>query len=101
LADEFFARGAGAVRPAAGRHDRSTLAQELARDLGVSVIIPEIVDRLNKAAAAAVKADAFKKLGVNEGLVMVASPPSELDRYLREEEERWRKVIQDAAIKAD
>jgi tripartite-type tricarboxylate transporter receptor subunit TctC len=62
---------------------------------------PEIIDRLNRAAASAVKADAFKKLGVNEGLVMVASPPAELDRYFREEEDRWRKVIQDAGIKAD
>src|SRR5438477_673039 len=62
---------------------------------------PEIIERLNKAAAIAVKADAFKKLSVNEGLVTVASPPSELDRYFREEEDRWRKVIQDAGIKAD
>ena len=62
---------------------------------------PEIIDRLNKAAAAAVKADAFRKLSVNEGLVMVAGPPAELDRHFREEEDRWRKVIQDAGIKAD
>ena len=62
---------------------------------------PEIIDRLNKAAASAVKADAFRKLGVNEGLVMVAGPPAELDRYFREEEDRWRKVIQDAGIKSD
>jgi tripartite-type tricarboxylate transporter receptor subunit TctC len=61
----------------------------------------EIIDRLNKAAATAVKAEAFKKLGVNEGLMMVASPPSELERYFREEEDRWRKVIQDAGIKAE
>jgi len=62
---------------------------------------PEIVDRLNKAAAVAVRADTFKKLSVNEGLMLVASPPAELDRYFREEEDRWRKVIQDAGIKAD
>jgi tripartite-type tricarboxylate transporter receptor subunit TctC len=62
---------------------------------------PEIIERLNKAAATAVKAEAFKKLGVNEGLVMVASPPAELDRYFRGEEERWRKVIQDAGIKIE
>ena len=61
----------------------------------------EIIDRLNKAAATAVKAEAFQKLSVNEGLVMVASPPGELERYFREEEERWRKVIQDAGIKAE
>src|SRR6201986_1499810 len=62
---------------------------------------PEIIDRLNKAAANAVKAEAFKKLSVNEGLIMVASPPSELDRYFREEEDRWRSVIQEAGIKAE
>jgi len=62
---------------------------------------PEIIDRLNKAAAVAVKADSFKKLSVNEGLLLVASPPAELERYFREEEDRWRKVIQDAGIKAD
>jgi tripartite-type tricarboxylate transporter receptor subunit TctC len=62
---------------------------------------PEIIDRINKAAADAVKAEAFKKLSVNEGLALVASLPSELDRYFREEEDRWRKVIQDAGIKAD
>jgi tripartite-type tricarboxylate transporter receptor subunit TctC len=62
---------------------------------------PEIIDRLNRAAATAVKAEAFKKLGVNEGLVMVEKPPGELERYFREEEDRWRKVIQDAGIKAE
>jgi tripartite-type tricarboxylate transporter receptor subunit TctC len=61
----------------------------------------EIVDRLNKSAARAVQSDAFKKLGVNEGLVMVASEPAELDRYVRGEEERWRKVIQDANIRIE
>jgi tripartite-type tricarboxylate transporter receptor subunit TctC len=61
----------------------------------------EIIGRLNRSAATAVQSEAFKKLGVNEGLVMVAQPPEELDRYLRGEEERWRKVIQDAGIKIE
>jgi tripartite-type tricarboxylate transporter receptor subunit TctC len=61
----------------------------------------EIIDRLNKSAAKAVQSEAFKRLGVNEGLVMVASPPAELDRYVRGEEERWRKVIQDANIRIE
>jgi tripartite-type tricarboxylate transporter receptor subunit TctC len=62
---------------------------------------PDIVDRLNKSAALAVQSEAFKKLGVNEGLVMIAAPPQELDRYLRGEEARWRKVIEDAGIKVE
>jgi len=62
---------------------------------------PEIIDRLNKAAAAAVEAQSFKKLAVSEGLVLVAGPPNELDRYFGIEEERWRKVIRDAGLKAE
>jgi tripartite-type tricarboxylate transporter receptor subunit TctC len=61
----------------------------------------DIIGRLNKSVATAVQSEAFKKLGVNEGLVTVAKPPEELDRYLRGEEERWRKVIQDAGIKVE
>jgi len=61
----------------------------------------DVIDRLNKAAAVAVQSEAFKKLGVNEGLAVVARPPEELDRYLRGEEERWRRVIQDAGIKVE
>jgi tripartite-type tricarboxylate transporter receptor subunit TctC len=61
----------------------------------------EIIDRLNKSAARAVQSEAFKKLGVNEGLVMVASEPAELDRYVRGEEARWRKVIDDANIRIE
>src|SRR6195952_3516287 len=61
----------------------------------------EIIDRLNNSAANAVRSEAFKKLGVNEGLVMVAGPPAELDRYVRGEEERWRKVIGDANVKVE
>lgn len=61
----------------------------------------EVIDRLNKSAAKAVQAEAFKRLSVNEGLVMVAQPPAELDRYFAGEEARWRKVIQDAGIKAE
>ncbi len=61
----------------------------------------DVIARLNKAAASAVKSEAFKKLGVNEGLVVIAQPPEELDRYVRGEEERWRRVIQEAGIKVD
>jgi tripartite-type tricarboxylate transporter receptor subunit TctC len=62
---------------------------------------PEVIERLNKSAARAVQSEAFRKLAVNEGLVMVAQPPEELDRYVRGEEERWRQVIRDANIKIE
>jgi tripartite-type tricarboxylate transporter receptor subunit TctC len=32
---------------------------------------------------------------------MVAEPPEALDRYFAAEEARWRKVIEDAGIKAE
>src|ERR1700710_1337933 len=62
---------------------------------------PEIIERLNKSAAKAVQSEAFKKLGVNEGLGMMAEPPAALDTYFLGEEARWRKVIQDAGIKVE
>jgi tripartite-type tricarboxylate transporter receptor subunit TctC len=61
----------------------------------------DVIDRLNKSAALAVQSEAFKRLAVNEGLVMVAGPPQELERYFRGEEARWRKVIEDAGIKIE
>jgi tripartite-type tricarboxylate transporter receptor subunit TctC len=61
----------------------------------------DIISRLNKSAASAVRSEAFKKLSANEGLVMIARPPEELDRYVRSEEERWRAVIRDAGIKVE
>jgi tripartite-type tricarboxylate transporter receptor subunit TctC len=60
-----------------------------------------IIDRLNKSAASAIRSDAFRRLSANEGLVMIARPPEELDRYVRGEEQRWRRVIEDAGIKVD
>jgi tripartite-type tricarboxylate transporter receptor subunit TctC len=73
-----------------------TLAQEMAKDLGATVIIE------NKTGAGTIiGTEAFKRLAVNEGLVMIAGPPQELDRYFRGEEERWRKVIEDAGIKIE
>jgi tripartite-type tricarboxylate transporter receptor subunit TctC len=61
----------------------------------------DVIDRLNKSAALAVRSEAFKRLGANEGLVMITRPPEELDRYVRGEEERWRRVIEDAGIKVE
>jgi tripartite-type tricarboxylate transporter receptor subunit TctC len=62
---------------------------------------PEIIDRLNKSAAKALQSDVFRRLSLNEGLVMVGGPPGELDRYFRAEQERWRQVIEAAGIKIE
>jgi tripartite-type tricarboxylate transporter receptor subunit TctC len=61
----------------------------------------EVIDRLNKSAASAVQAEAFTKLGANEGLVTVAQPPEALERYVEAEEARWRRVISEAGIKVE
>ena len=57
-----------------------------------------VIARLNQAIAKAVQSGAFKKLEANEGLIMVGSAPEQLDRYVAQEEERWRKLIKDANI---
>lgn len=57
-----------------------------------------VIARLNQAVAKAVRSGAFKQLEANEGLIMVGSAPEELDRYVRQEEERWRKLVKDANI---
>ncbi len=61
----------------------------------------DVIDRLNRSAAIAVRSEAFKRLAGNEGLAMVAGPPEEFGRYMRGEEERWRRVIEDAGIKIE
>jgi tripartite-type tricarboxylate transporter receptor subunit TctC len=61
----------------------------------------DVIDRLNKSAASAVQSEAFRKLGVNEGLVMITLPPEALGRYFHDEEERWRRVISEAGIKVE
>ena len=62
---------------------------------------PEIIDHLNKSAAKAVQSAVFKRLSVNEGLTMVASPPEELDRHFRGEEARRRQVVEAAGIRIE
>ena len=60
----------------------------------------EIIARLNRSAAVAIKSDVFGRLAVSEGLVMVGGSADELEHYYRGEEVRWQQVIQQAGIKA-
>ncbi|WFU15479.1 tripartite tricarboxylate transporter substrate binding protein [Bradyrhizobium sp. CB3481] len=60
-----------------------------------------IIERLNQAVAKAVQSPAFKRLETNEGLIMVGGSPEALDRYVRDEEARWGKLIKDANIKVE
>ena len=54
---------------------------------------PEVIARLNAAAARAAHDPAFSRQVEQEGLVISAGPPAELDSYVRAEEARWRKVV--------
>jgi tripartite-type tricarboxylate transporter receptor subunit TctC len=62
---------------------------------------PAVIARLNAAARKAVQSDAFRTKVEPEGLVVTPGTPEDLAAYLKAEEARWRKVVQDAHITAD
>jgi tripartite-type tricarboxylate transporter receptor subunit TctC len=61
----------------------------------------DVIAQLNAAAKKAVQAEDFRKKIEQEGLVVSAGPPEELDAYVRGEEARWRKIVRENSIKAD
>jgi tripartite-type tricarboxylate transporter receptor subunit TctC len=61
----------------------------------------DVVMRLNAAIRKAALSDGFKKRIEDEGLVVLASPPEELARYVAAEEARWGKVVREAHITTD
>ena len=60
-----------------------------------------VIARLNAATNKAVQAEMFRKRVEEEGLVISAGPPEELDRYVQGEEARWRKIVTENKITAD
>src|SRR5260221_2336540 len=54
----------------------------------------DVIDRLNKSAAAAGPSEAFKPLGRNEGPRMGARPPPELNPHFRKRGDPWRQGVQ-------
>ena len=62
---------------------------------------PEVIERLNAAAKKAVQLDSFRKRVADEGLVISAGTPAELEAYMRAEEARWRRVVREGGITAD
>ena len=61
----------------------------------------DVIAKLNSAAAKAARTPAFSKKVEQEGLVISAGTPAELDTYVRAEEARWRKIVRENAIKPD
>jgi tripartite-type tricarboxylate transporter receptor subunit TctC len=61
----------------------------------------DVIDKLNAAAKKAVQAEAFRKRIEQEGLVVSAGSPAELDAYVKREEARWSKIVRENNIKPD
>jgi len=61
----------------------------------------DVITRLNAAARKAVQMETFRKRVEDEGLVISAGTPAELDSYVRTEEARWRKLVKENNITAD
>jgi tripartite-type tricarboxylate transporter receptor subunit TctC len=59
---------------------------------------PEVIAKLNAAAKKAVATDEFRKKVEQEGLVISAGSPAELDTYVRSEEARWRRIVKENNI---
>jgi tripartite-type tricarboxylate transporter receptor subunit TctC len=62
---------------------------------------PEVIARLNAATKQAVKSEAFQKRVLDEGMVVSAGPPDELDTYVRSEQALWKKIVIENKITAD
>lgn len=61
----------------------------------------DVIAKLNAAAKKAVSTDEFRKKVEQEGLVISAGAPAELDTYVRSEEARWRKIVKENNITAN
>ena len=61
----------------------------------------DVIAKLNAAAKKAAASPDFAKKIEQEGLSIVASDPAELDRYVKAEEVRWRKIVKENNIKAE
>jgi tripartite-type tricarboxylate transporter receptor subunit TctC len=61
----------------------------------------DVVAKLNAAAAKAAHSPDFSKKVEQEGLVISAGTPAELDIYVRAEEARWRRIVKENNIKSE
>ena len=61
----------------------------------------EVIARLNAAARKAAQAEPFRKRAQEDGMIINAGTPAELDTYVRSEETRWRKIVKENNITAN
>jgi tripartite-type tricarboxylate transporter receptor subunit TctC len=62
---------------------------------------PEIVNRLNAEMVKILTSPAIKERFGKQGVEVVASSPAQFSAHLKSEVARWKKVVDDAHIKAD
>jgi len=62
---------------------------------------PDVIRKLSAAAKKAARSPEFAKRIEQEGLEVTASDPAELDRYVKAEEVRWRKIVKENNIKPE
>lgn len=62
---------------------------------------PDVIAKIGAAAAVAARGPDFSKKIEPEGLAVTASTPAELDVYVKAEEVRWKKIVQENNIKPD
>lgn len=62
---------------------------------------PDVIQKLSAAAKKAARSPEFAKRIEQEGLEVTASDPPELDRYVKGEQERWRKIVKENNIKPE
>jgi tripartite-type tricarboxylate transporter receptor subunit TctC len=60
-----------------------------------------VIARLSAAVQYAANTPAFQTRVQDEGLVLTGGEPKDLDTYVRAQEIRWRKIVQEAHIKTD
>jgi len=68
--------------------------------LGPAGLKPDDVARLSKAAAQAARGEQMSTHLKNEGLVPIGSTAAEFNAFLRQEMDRWAKVVQATGVKA-
>jgi tripartite-type tricarboxylate transporter receptor subunit TctC len=61
----------------------------------------DVINKLNAAAKKAAQSPDFAKKVEHEGVAVIASDPAELDRYVKAEEARWKRIVKENNIKAD
>ena len=61
----------------------------------------DVIAKLNAAAKKAAQSPEFRKQIEPEGLTVSAGSPQELATYVKNEEERWRRIVKENNVKAD